>query len=206
LSVCAVVVGGDAKAVAALEAQTVPPEELLVAGDLHEAMRVGAGQYPDWVWALDASVTAAADALERLLAVTRPAALLAGKVVTPGGELDPGSLPFARVRDPDSVVAAFEQRLLPIRVARSGSLLVRREVIERQGPPRPRRRDDLPWTARLLRGEPGYLVPGSVAVREHERRASAAGLLELALGPGLSARERPWYALRAFDALRGASS
>src|SRR5439155_803778 len=81
----------------------------------------------------------------------------------PGGAPDPGSLPVPAVAA-DLAVAAVRLRLLAIRAARPGSLLVHRGAIERWGPP-PGGGDDLVWTARLLRGRWGVLVPGSVAVR-----------------------------------------
>ena len=56
------------------------------------------------------------------------------------------------VFDPDLVVAVFAGRLLPVRLARRGSLLVNRRGFERCGLPRTVFfGDDLVWTARLLK-------------------------------------------------------
>jgi hypothetical protein len=225
LSVCTVVVsdgGHDPEAaIAGIESQTVAQDELLLTDELHDAVRLGCGQYLDWIWAVDASVVPEPAALERLLApldhlgsLPTPA-LLAGRILTPAGELDPDSLPFAETRDPELLVTGFERKLLGVRVARRGSLLIRRSAVERCGPPRARRRllrDDLEWTARLLRDEVGVLVPASVAVRRpgtaHGKVPALrelASLLELILGDALRLREKPWYTVRLVDAALAAA-
>jgi hypothetical protein len=64
--------------------------------------------------------------------------------------------------------------------------------------------DDLEWTARLLRREPGMLVPASVVVRDpacarrsrSPARALLASRLRLLGGDALQPRERPWFAFR----------
>jgi hypothetical protein len=163
----------------------------------------------EWLWLLDDSVSPQPRALESLLdALQRvdrlPApVLLASKVVTPDGSLDPASLPIPQVLDSDLAVTAFELRLLSLRVARRGSLLVHRRGLERWGLP-DERPGDIEWTARLLKHEPGLLVPDSVAVRRpaaggtnrQRARAEAAGLLRLVLGDALEPREKPWFAYR----------
>jgi len=196
----------------AVSRQTQPPHRVVIAE---------AGWAPDseslgqetWVWLLDGGVLPEPEALERLLEVAAdpgrlPApALLASKVVLPGGSLDALSLPTARVRDPDDTVAAFERRLMLLRLAPRGSLLVRRsalvEVISRR-PHLDPFADDLEWTARLLRDRPGLLVPASVAVREAGADGSCAALARpelarrgrLLLGGAIELRDKPWFAFR----------
>jgi hypothetical protein len=160
----------------------------------------------DWLWLVDDSVEPAPDALERLLGVLDdlgpllPPALLASRVVTTDGPLDPASTPVLKVTDPDLAAAAAQWGLVSLRVAPAGSLLVRRSDL-------PRRPDDsVEWTARLLKEAPGYLVPASVAVR----RAPAAGhgfgrRLALLRGDALAAGEKPWFGFRLMeDALAAA--
>jgi hypothetical protein len=117
--------------------------------------------------------------------------LLAGKVVTPSGELDPGSLPVPETLDPDLDADACERGLLAIRVARPGAVLVRRDVA---GAPPSDPRAFLAWSARVLRSGPGLLVPSSVSVRHGPAVSDRRGLARLLAGNGLALREKPWFA------------
>lgn len=164
----------------------------------------------EWLWLLDESVRPEEDALDALLEAAREPLdtpdgpespiLLASRVVTAGGELDPGSLPVPEVHRGDLVVAAYDRRLVALRLARRGSLLVHRRAFEgvassSDGAPFD---DDLRWTARLLRHELGLLVPASVVVRDAGcAPASRVGpALRLLTGDALAPRERPWFAFR----------
>jgi hypothetical protein len=220
-SVCALVFPArDGKpvhdTVHALERQTRRPDEVVairhVAGFQH-AVRRALDAGTAWLWLVDGDAVAEPDALERLLealglvdSLPRPV-MLSSKVVTPQGVPDPGSLPVPQVFDSDRVVAAFDRRLLPVRIARRGSLLVHREGFEQWGLPRAGSvffGDDLVWTARLLRPEPGLYVPGSVVAplpatersAARWRRASVSDELRLLLSDGLDWREKPWFAGR----------
>lgn len=207
---------------AALAGQTEPPGEVLLARRVRRgaAALSAVGAPPPshgaaWVWLVDSGVAPQAEALERLLkaiermdALARPV-LIAGKVMTPEGVPDPGSLPIPSVSDPELAVAAFDRHLLALRAARSGSLLVDRRAFDRLGAPRP---GGLEWTGRLLREGAGFLEPASVAIRqpmeprdEHARRL--AGLLDwvrLLAGGALDSRERPWFAFRLGEEALGA--
>jgi len=200
----------------ALERQTRRPDEVVeirhVAGFQH-AVRRALDAHATWLWLLDGDVAAEPEALERLLdALGRVDSLpspvmLSSKVVTPQGAPDPRSLPVPQAFDSDRVVAAVDRRLLPVRIARRGSLLVHRDGFEKWGLPSAGSvffGDDLVWTARLLRAEPGLYVPDSVAVRRPAtersaarwRRASVSSELRLLLSDGLDWREKPWFAGR----------
>ena len=162
----------------------------------------------DWVWLVDDSVLPTPDALERLLAAVEPLGtpdgligpiLLASKVVTETGALDPGSLPVAEVGRFDLVVAAYERRLVALRLARRGSLLIHRRAFAGASAAAPSVLDpDLTWTARLLRRELGLLVPGSVVVRiDGAGRAwTPAASFRLLTGDALAPREKPRFAFR----------
>lgn len=205
----------------ALERQTVQPDEVVEirhAAGFEDAIYGALGGGTEWLWLLDGSVAPQPEALELLLgalgavdALPAPV-LLASKVVTPDGALDPRALPVPHVFDPDLVVAVFDRRLLPVRLARRGSLLVNRRGFERCSLPRTGSvffGDDLVWAARLLKPEPGLLVPTSVAVRrpmsdraaERWRRASVAAGLRLLLSDGLNPGEKPWFAGRLAEEL-----
>lgn len=190
--------------VSALEAQTRAPSQVGVGLD-----SVPGSLEPGWLWLVEGAVVPEPDALEHLLQAARaleplgPPALLAGKVVVPGGSPDRLALPIPAVSDPELTLGAFERGVLALRAARRGSLLVRGESFARAGL-RTTDRDDMLWTARLLRGEPGYLVPASVAVRapgsprgERKRaRAALADWLRLVLSDALEPGEKPWFAFR----------
>jgi GT2 family glycosyltransferase len=113
------------------------------------------------------------DALERLLAaregLPEPPALLASRVEWTDGRLHPMNLPRVDDRDRERLLDAALRSLVPIRWSTFPSLLIRRDVVERFGPPRKAFfiwSDDLDFTARVLRHEPGYVVPDSVAVHK----------------------------------------
>lgn len=201
-----------AAAVAAVAAQTHPVVRTVVAcrgGNrrvLSEALAGGA----TWVWVIDIGVVPAPSALERLLdplaapSDLPPPMLLAGRVVGPDNRLDPASAPWPRLTRKDVAVVACRHRLLSIRATRHGSLLVHRRAIERHGlgVGGPRTADDgFEWTARILKHEPGYLVPRSFALR-HDRRAGAggrtrgdlAGRLQTLRGNALEGEERLLFA------------
>ena len=216
-SVCAIVAepesgAGSTTTVGALQRQTRQPDRIVIAAPGQPA-GVGLLGQESWLWLLDGGVSPQPDALERVLGVAAgssqlPApALLASKVVLPDGSLDSLSLPTAQVRDPDLAVAAVEHRLLSLRVARRGSLLVMRSALEAVTSRRPHLdvlADDLEWTARLLGEHQGFLVPASVAVRETgtgRTRGALAGreLLgrgRLLLGDAIERGDKPWFAFR----------
>ena len=200
----------------ALGQQTRPPDEAVLvrhAAGFEYAIHRALEDETEWLWLLDGSVVPEPAALESMLgavgaveALPDPV-LLASKVVTLDGLLDERSLPVPHVFDPDLVVAVFDRRLLPVRLARRGSLLVNRRGFARNGLPRTGSvffGDDLVWTARLLKREPGLLVPASVAVRRptsdraagRSRRASVSAGLRLLLSDGLNPGEKPWFAGR----------
>jgi hypothetical protein len=201
----------------AVERQTRAPDELLAAPDagaLGGLARDAIAHGADWLWLLDCTALPEPHALQSLLAPLEdlgdmPApALLASKLVGADGSPDPHSLPLPASSDLDLVVAACERRLLALRVAQPGSLLVHRRAIERWGTP-PAGEAAL-WTARLLTEQPGLLVPGSVAVRQpggDGARAEISGLWKLLAGDALERNEKPWLAFRllerTLEALRG---
>jgi len=125
------------------------------------------------VWLLDAdAVVPEPAALAELLVVLAapgdlPApALLTSRILGADGALDPARAPAQPLLDREVAIAAARRRVVAVRLARWGSLLVAREVLETLAAPR---EDfvpevaDLEWTSRVLREHPGYLVPRSVA-------------------------------------------
>jgi rhamnopyranosyl-N-acetylglucosaminyl-diphospho-decaprenol beta-1,3/1,4-galactofuranosyltransferase len=107
----------------------------------------------------------------------RSAQVLASTVLWTDGRLHPMNTPVPQ-RRMDRLVEAASHRLLAIRAASCVSLLVRRGAIERYGLPIKRYfiwSDDVEFTARILRAEPGFLVPNSVV---HHKTAAAYNTAE----------------------------
>lgn len=157
----------------------------------------------EWLWLQAPNAAPRPGALEEMLEAAGKAAgmppplLIASKVVAPDGSLERGSLPVVEVFRADLALAALERRLLMVRAARPGSLLVRRRAFE--GRPLPRLGsglDYLAWTADLLKDDLGLLAPTSV-VRLPAGKGARAELgrrVKFVTGGSLEPRERPWFA------------
>ncbi len=207
--VCAVVCG---KALlSALERQTRPPDDVLVhSGPVRERLEVAADRDATWFWLLEEDVVPEPTALDHLLAPVADSDLLspvlmASKVVGPDGLLHPRSAPWPRTRG-EIVITACQHRLMSLRLASWGSLLVHRDALAHHGPPREDFRsgaDDLEWTARILTRGHGYLAPTSIATRSGSREAlSRPELLarvRMILGNAWVSDARAWFAFRVAD-------
>ncbi len=173
-----------------------------------------------WSWLVDDAVEPRADALDGLLAVVNALPeglpepeLVASKVVGTDGRLHQASQPWPEIFEKEVSTAACAHRLVSLRAARGGSVLVRRDAIDRHGLPRAdfvSHGEVLEWTARILRHEAGYLVPASVAVREDRDRPAVRrdlGNRARMLGGGAWRREEKlWFGfLLAQDAVRAAA-
>lgn len=190
--VCAVTTPG---ALDAVTRQTLTPDDIVV-GVCDPAALLA--REASWFWFVEDAVVPEASALETLvralddLGPLADAALLASKVVTPGGRLAPAWLPVVLTRDPPLNVAAYERHLVRVRIVRRGSLLVHRSTLATHGLPA---RDDILWSARVLRSAPGLLVPASVVVAGDDGPAPLE-LLEwcrLLLSSALMRMEKPWF-------------
>jgi rhamnopyranosyl-N-acetylglucosaminyl-diphospho-decaprenol beta-1,3/1,4-galactofuranosyltransferase len=108
-----------------------------------------------------------------------------------------------------AVVRGFEVGAVPLRWNTFPSLLVRGDVPARHGLPHKEFflwSDDIDFTARVLRHEPGYFVPDSVAVHKTESAHvpweggdrvyyAVRNGVWMALGDALNIRERPFHLL-----------
>jgi rhamnopyranosyl-N-acetylglucosaminyl-diphospho-decaprenol beta-1,3/1,4-galactofuranosyltransferase len=161
------------------------------AGGFHEGMKAATARGFDWLWVMDDDTVPNADALEILLdarASLNGAALLASKVLWTDGSMHPMNWPGLDVQDMDAFVGGIEQSVLKIRANTFPSLLVKREAIEKYGPPRKGFfiwADDIDFTQRILRHEPGFMIPRSVAV--HKTKTAHAPW---------EGKERFYYAVR----------
>lgn len=144
-------------------------------GGFHEGIAAALRGAADWLWVMDDDTIPSEDALERLLAArTRlrdlpEPVILASKVVWRDGRIHPMNTPWPDKTDINVYMTAVERGLLPVRANTFPSMLVRRDAIERHGPPRKGFwiwSDDMDFTQRILRSEPGYLVPDSVALHK----------------------------------------
>jgi hypothetical protein len=196
---------GDASAVlGALEGQVRRPDDVVVLGEREDA-RSALDRGTDWLWLVEGDVVpepealeALLDALERMRSLPAPV-LLASKVLASDGTQDPASQPIVYTLDLDLAVAACERRLLLVRIVPHGSVLVHRRGFEGGGPSAGG--DGSEWSARLLKREPGLLVPQSVATRRRARepRPSLATLARLVAGDALRPPERTWLAFRLLE-------
>jgi hypothetical protein len=158
----------------------------------------GAGE--SWLWLLDEGVFPEPDALDRLLevagALDPTPVLLASRVLAPDGTLDWASSPVPDVHRSDRVLAALEHRCVALRAARRGALLVRADALEPLGirPFTALSERDVEWTAKLLSGDTGVLVPASVAIRAVPLRPPRPRPRNwLRLLATLESRERLWF-------------
>ncbi len=249
MSVCAVVVTFNRRdlleeCLAALAAQTRPPEHLLVvdnastdgtpelvrdryagrvelvalpineggAGGFHEGLRRAHEAGHEWIWLMDDDTIPTPTALAELLAapartgLDHPPALLSSKVVWTDGAMHPMNNPGFERESIAAVIAGAEQRLMPLRATTFVSLLLHRGAIDRHGLPLKRYflwSDDIEYTARILRREPGYLVPASVTVHKTKEAYTAItssgdrfyfhvrNTIYMLRGTAWSAREKP---------------
>jgi GT2 family glycosyltransferase len=149
-------------------------------GGFHEGLRRAHATGFEWIWSLDDDTIPEPDCLECLLAAADGLAdepvLLSSKAVWTDGHLHPmNQQGFERLRT-GRVIAASERGLMPLRTATFVSLLVHRHAIDRHGLPLRRYflwSDDIEFTARILRHDPGYLVPASVAVHKTDTAHTA---------------------------------
>ncbi len=144
-------------------------------GGFHEGMKAATERGFDWLWVMDDDTIPNPDALEILLDARnhlngfREPALLASKVLWTDGAMHPMNWPGPAMADFNGFIEGLERGIMPIRANTFPSLLVRREAVEKYGPPRKGFfiwADDIDFTQRILRHEAGYMIPRSVAVHK----------------------------------------
>jgi rhamnopyranosyl-N-acetylglucosaminyl-diphospho-decaprenol beta-1,3/1,4-galactofuranosyltransferase len=139
------------------------------AGGFQHGLAWGYDRAHDWLWLLDDDTIAQPDTLAALLdgAARAPGGqplLVTSQVRWTDGRLHPMNRPVARWRDRARMAEAAAHGLVALRYATFVSVALRREAVERFGLPRAEYfiwGDDVEYTARILRHEPGYLVPES---------------------------------------------
>jgi hypothetical protein len=125
----------------------------------------------EWLWLLAPGVHPETGALEHLLRATTPtadpvAAVVAGAVLDGSGRPVKNWLPAPQYADSAAILRLVPQRLLPIRHAPFANCLVRRSAFALFGVPDTARFGPYAaraWTAAVMRREPGYFAPLSVA-------------------------------------------
>jgi GT2 family glycosyltransferase len=151
------------------------------AGGFHAGLSRAHRDGFDWIWLMDDDTVPAPAALAELVGAAerlgaREPALLSSKAVWTDGRLHPMNYHGFERTDTAEVVAAAEVGLMPLRTATFVSLLVARRTIDAHGLPLRRYflwSDDIEYTARVLRHQPGYLVAASVVVHKTERPYTA---------------------------------
>jgi len=202
------------------------PHNVGGAGGFHEGMKRAHAAGHEWLWIMDDDTLPEPTALAQLLAggersgVVTPS-MLASRVVWINDRLHPMNAPLFAIKDTAAAVAGCERGLMPLRLTTFVSLMIHRGVVDRHGLPLKRYflwSDDIEYTARVLRDEPGFLVADSVAVHATARPYTAISTsddrfyfhvrntLYLMRGPALSGREKPGNVVRlghsVFDYLR----
>ncbi|MFZ0039917.1 MAG: glycosyltransferase family 2 protein, partial [Solirubrobacteraceae bacterium] len=151
------------------------------AGGFYEGLRRAHANGFDWIWLMDDDTIPTPTCLKELLDAAervpgQDPALLSSKAVWTDGRLHPMNYQgFERART-EAVVEASQLGLMPLRTATFVSLLVNRRAIDAHGLPLRRYflwSDDIEYTARILRRDPGYLVPASVSVHKTSRPHTA---------------------------------
>jgi GT2 family glycosyltransferase len=188
----------------------VPAPGWGTAAGFHAGLKAALRREARWLWLLDGSGLPRRGALERLLepaawgGSTEAPALVAGRVLLAGGELDVSAAPWPKVKPPDAAIDAYQRGAVAIRAARHGSLLVAREAVTARGLPRVdfvADGDDLEWTGRLLRDALGLYAPGSVVVRQDGQAPRPDPARELRnrtamlFGRAFEGADRRWLAL-----------
>jgi rhamnopyranosyl-N-acetylglucosaminyl-diphospho-decaprenol beta-1,3/1,4-galactofuranosyltransferase len=144
-------------------------------GGFHEGMAEAVRRGVDWLWVMDDDTIPQPPALERLLAARDrldglpDPVILASKVLWTDGRVHPMNPPWPNPGDINVYLEALERGVVPIRANTFPSMLIRRDAVERHGPPRKGFwiwADDMDFTLRILRDEPGYVVPESVAIHK----------------------------------------
>jgi hypothetical protein len=169
MPVCAVVGRSSERLEHALNAQRPKPHTVVEDARLRASLERALESDADWIWVLDGSAVPRPDALQALLAALDrtdglPApALLTGVVVAPDGRLDASRFPWYRRFQIHVALDSVQRGLLPV-VASVGPALVSRRAVEATLPSSRTGitpSSVLQWTARVLRGSTGYLVPES---------------------------------------------
>lgn len=179
------------------------------AGGFHAGMGRAHAEGAEWLWLMDDDTIAEPQALAELLAAVErspaPPTLLASRALWTDGNMHPMNRPGPERRRIERIVAAAERGLMPLRFATFVSLLAHRGAVDRHGLPLRHFfiwSDDIEWTGRVLREEPGYLVPESIVVHEtthaHTAMSSPPGrfyyhvrnTLYIIRGPGRSRRDK----------------
>lgn len=126
-----------------------------------------------WLWLMDDDTIPSPTALEELLAGAERSPgpddppVLASRVLMTDGRLHPTSCPNPRMEAFGGVARDAANRVLRIRTATFVSLMLSRRAVQEHGLPREHYVvccDDIEYTARILKHNPGYMIPQSVVV------------------------------------------
>jgi GT2 family glycosyltransferase len=140
------------------------------AGGFARGMSQAYAQGYDWLWLMDDDTIAAGNTLAALLAGAARAprgvpVLLCSDVRWKDGSPHPMNIPVPRWRSRRELAEGISRGLLLLRYTTFVSVAVHRRAVDRSGLPLEHYfiwGDDVEFTARVLRDEPGYLVPESV--------------------------------------------
>ncbi len=137
----------------------------------------------EWIWTLDDDTLAQPDALQALFDARQRFApenrpnLLASKVLWKDGSLHPMNLQKPKLYDAEAQFVAVEAGTLSIRFTSFVSMLMHRSCVFRFGLPIADYflwNDDVEYSASILRGQLGVVVPSSVVTHATDKKYAPA--------------------------------
>jgi len=202
--IVAVVVGGAVgsereRTREAARAQSLAPQAIVVASAALGGTTALDASSTGRLWLVRSGVVPASDALQRLVDARDgddpPPAIVAGLVVDVRGAVVEDLLPRASEARTADVVRLARQRLMPIRNAPLGQVLVTRAALHAHGLPHGNRYGPhafVEWSARVLASQPGLLTTRSLARVESLTPARYAGALAELPAAARMARSGAW--------------
>lgn len=130
----------------------------------------------DWVWILDDDTIPELDAAEKILEAEKALkiknvnpSILCSKVNWIDNSMHPMNLPTINKRDWELISTGIEFGLMPIRSTSFVSVFIKGEIINKYGLPIKEYfiwNDDVEYTARILKDNPGFFVNDSVVLHK----------------------------------------
>jgi len=152
------------------------PQNIGGAGGFYEGIKRAYQEGYEWIWLMDDDTIPAVDALEKLLLAHNrlksqglSVRLLASRVNWVDGTVHPMNMPTINTKNFDLMFLLTENGCLPVRNVSFVSMMMHRDLVSKYGLPVKSYfiwNDDVEYTARITKNEPGVLVLESVVVHK----------------------------------------
>lgn len=152
------------------------PQNIGGAGGFYEGIKHAYQEGYEWIWLMDDDTIPAVDALEKLLLAHNrlksqglSVRLLASRVNWVDGTVHPMNMPTINTKNFDLMFLLTENGCLPVRNVSFVSMMMHRDLVSKYGLPIKSYfiwNDDVEYTARITKNEPGVLVLESVVVHK----------------------------------------